>query len=168
MARTDCAYTEAMIHPVCFSMQLVMEHQLFLVKPIPCACCSIEEKVPCFIATGLLSVWIVWLTEISCHGAAGLISQWDSSVLLPWVRTVTNRYPFWYERICCQEVKLQQLTSLPTSHQHSTYTTILPSPSGAATLTISITRVLSSGNLGNGMVRTLVLEWQVMWLPNAH
>ena len=51
------------------------------------------------------------LRGISGHGAAELVSQWDSTIKSLWVYTVTSRYPSWYDFGCCQDVKLQQLTS---------------------------------------------------------
>ena len=42
----------------------------------------------------------------------GLVSQWGSTIQLPWVCTVTSRYLLWHDFRCCQDVKLQQPTSL--------------------------------------------------------
>ena len=42
------------------------------------------------------------VTEWDIRSWAGsLLFQWGSSVKLPWVRTVTSRYAFWYDIGCC-------------------------------------------------------------------
>ena len=38
----------------------------------------------------------MWLGGISGHGAGGLISQWGSSIKLPWLCTVTSQYQRWW------------------------------------------------------------------------
>ena len=51
----------------------------------------------------------MWLSRILSHGIGGLICQWGSTIKSPLVRTITSRYPSWYDlRCCCKDVKPHQ------------------------------------------------------------
>ena len=41
------------------------------------------------------------LSGISGQGSGSLLSQWGSTIKLPWVRIVTSRYPSWYDLRSC-------------------------------------------------------------------
>ena len=75
------------------------------VKIYACRFLAKQELVGC--------VRIMWLSQISGHGAGGLVSQWDNTIKLPWVHTVTSRYLSLYDLRCCQDIK--QKTNLATS-----------------------------------------------------
>ena len=40
---------------------------------------------------------IISVSRISCHGASGPICQWGSTIMSPWMRTVTSRCPSSYD-----------------------------------------------------------------------
>ena len=54
----------------------------------------------------------MWFGWISVHGASGLISLWGSTIMSPWVCTVTSQYPSWYMMLdAVRMFKIQQATS---------------------------------------------------------
>ena len=55
----------------------------------------------------------MWLCAIAGDIAGGLVFHWGNTIKLPWVRTVTNQYPSWYDLTFCQDVKQQQTNKLP-------------------------------------------------------